>query len=71
VPEALKVIDSLIAGEDLDNYHLLHATRADLLRRIGDSQEAAQSYRRALALATNEAERRYLQRRLEETQLSA
>jgi RNA polymerase sigma-70 factor, ECF subfamily len=61
---ALALIDTL-AG-DLDGYHLLHAARADLLRRIGSSAEAAKSYRRALALVTNESERRFLERRLRE-----
>src|SRR5499427_834262 len=55
---ALALIDAL-AG-DLDGYHLLHAARADLLRRIGSSAEAAKSYGRALALVTNESERRFL-----------
>jgi RNA polymerase sigma-70 factor (ECF subfamily) len=63
---ALKLIDELAAGEDLKNYHLLHAARADMLRRLGDRAGAAASYRRALELAANEAERRYLNRRLEE-----
>jgi RNA polymerase sigma-70 factor, ECF subfamily len=65
---ALKTIEPLIQGHDLENFHLLHSTRADLLRRIGDSFGAANSYRRALALVKNDAERRYLQRRLEEVQ---
>ncbi len=47
----------------LDGYHLFHATRADLLRRLGRSAEAAQAYARAAALATNEAERRFLEAR--------
>ncbi|HEU0172961.1 MAG TPA: RNA polymerase sigma factor [Blastocatellia bacterium] len=63
---ALKLIDAL-AG-DLDGYHLLHAARADLLRRTGSSEEAAKSYGRALALVTNESERRFLERRLREVQ---
>ena len=65
---ALGLIDSL-AGE-LSDYHLLHAARADLLRRIGSRREAAQSYERALALVTNESERRFLERRLREVELS-
>ena len=52
----------------LDSYHLLHAVRADLLRRLGSSVEAAASYERALSLVTNESERRFLQRRLHEMQ---
>ncbi len=50
--------------EGLERYHLLHATRADLLRRVGRSDEAAESYRRALALTDNPAEQRFLQARL-------
>jgi len=65
---ALAVIDELAAGGELDNYHLLHATRADLLRRLGSSAEAAKSYARALELATNDSERRFLERRWRETQ---
>jgi RNA polymerase sigma-70 factor (ECF subfamily) len=60
----LALIDALAAGGELEDYHLLHAARADLLRRIGDSGEAAKSYRRALALVSNESERRFLERRL-------
>ena len=62
------MIDELSAANDLDNYHLLHAARADLLRRLGLGEEAAKDYRRALELATNESERRYLERRLREVQ---
>lgn len=61
---ALALIDSL--APELNDYHLLHAARADLLRRMGSRQEAAQSYQRALALVTNESERRFLERRLRE-----
>jgi RNA polymerase sigma-70 factor (ECF subfamily) len=62
----LALIDALAASNDLEKYHLLHAARADLLRRLGGFAEAAKSYDRALELATNESERRYLQRRLRE-----
>lgn len=62
----LQLIDSL-AGE-LEDYHLLHAARADLLRRLGSMAEAAKSYKRALGLVTNESERRFLERRLREVQ---
>ena len=62
----MAIIDALAAAGDLDNYHLLHAARADLLRRIGSSEEAAKSYLRALELVTNDSERRYLERRLRE-----
>ena len=64
---ALELIDSLASGE-LDHYHLLHAARADLLRRAGSFEKAAQSYEQALALVTNDSERRFLQRRLREVQ---
>jgi RNA polymerase sigma-70 factor (ECF subfamily) len=66
---ALTLIEELAATGDLDDYHLLHAARADLLRRIGASAEAAKSYARALALVTNDSERRFLERRLREVQL--
>ncbi len=65
---ALALIDALAATGELDRYHLLHAARADLLRRLGSSAEAAKSYARALALVTNDAERRFLERRLREVQ---
>jgi len=66
---ALALIDALSASGDLDGYHLLHAARADLLRRSGSKEEAAKSYARALELVTNDSERRFLQRRLREVQL--
>jgi len=62
----LELIDGLAASNDLENYHLLHAARADFLRRMADFPEAEKSYQRALELAANESERRYLQRRLKE-----
>jgi RNA polymerase sigma-70 factor (ECF subfamily) len=62
----LALIEVLAAGGELDGYHLLHAARADLLRRIGSTVEAAKSYTRALALVTNNSERRFLERRLRE-----
>jgi RNA polymerase sigma-70 factor (ECF subfamily) len=65
---ALALIDRLAATSELNRYHLLHAARADLLRRIGSSVEAAASYERALALVGNESERRFLERRLREMQ---
>ncbi len=61
--EGLALIDQL--GE-LDGYHLLHAARADLLRRVGRTEEAADEYRRAIASTANEPELRYLERRLAE-----
>ena len=65
---ALALIDALLAGGDLDGYHLLHAARADLLRRSGSPAEAAASYARALACVSNDGERRFLERRLREVQ---
>jgi RNA polymerase sigma-70 factor (ECF subfamily) len=66
--EGLALIDALAAGDDLANYHLLHAARADLLRRLESPVEAAKSYLRALALVTNDSERRFLESRLREVQ---
>jgi RNA polymerase sigma-70 factor (ECF subfamily) len=67
---ALALIDALAAKGNLDGYHLLHAARADLLRRLGSLAEAAKSYTRALELVTNDSERRFLERRLREVQLA-
>jgi RNA polymerase sigma-70 factor (ECF subfamily) len=59
-PEAaLDLVDRL----DLDGYHLFHATRADLLERLGRRREAAAAYRAALAITTNDAERGFLEQR--------
>jgi RNA polymerase sigma-70 factor (ECF subfamily) len=63
---AMSLIDSLAETGELEDYHLLHAARADLLRRKGLLTEAAKSYKRALELVTNESERRFLERRLNE-----
>jgi RNA polymerase sigma-70 factor (ECF subfamily) len=65
---ALALLDALAASGDLDGYHLLHAARADMLRRMGSFAEAAKCYRRALELATTASERRFLERRLREVQ---
>jgi RNA polymerase sigma-70 factor (ECF subfamily) len=59
-------LDLIAQIEGLDDYHLLHAARADLLRRLGRRDEAAGAYRRALALAPNPVERVFLERRLAE-----
>jgi RNA polymerase sigma-70 factor (ECF subfamily) len=67
---ALALIDALADAGELDDYHLLHAARADLMRRMGSTLEATKSYEKALALVTNESERRFLQRRLREVQSS-
>ena len=62
----LELVDDLAGRGTLDGYHLLHATRADLLRRLGRTAQAQTEYERALALATNPAEQAFLRRRLEE-----
>ncbi|GAA2756134.1 RNA polymerase sigma factor [Actinopolymorpha rutila] len=62
----LALVDELAASGDLTGYHLLPATRADLLRRTGDSEGAAEAYREALELAATDTERDYLQARLDE-----
>jgi RNA polymerase sigma-70 factor, ECF subfamily len=53
-------------GEALDDYHLLHSTRAELLRRLGRKDEADAAFARALSLADNDAERTHLERRRRE-----
>jgi RNA polymerase sigma-70 factor (ECF subfamily) len=64
-PEAaLPLVDAIAGSGQLDAYYLLHATRADLLRRAGRMSEASESYRVALDLAPTEAERRFLRNRL-------
>jgi RNA polymerase sigma-70 factor (ECF subfamily) len=55
---------ALLDGLELDGYHLYHAARADLLRRLGRGGEAREAYERARALATNERERAFLEKRL-------
>src|SRR5262249_61401277 len=60
--EGLKLVD--VVADALDSYYLLHATRADLLRRLERWDEAAEAYRAALARSENEAERRFISRRL-------
>jgi RNA polymerase sigma-70 factor (ECF subfamily) len=67
---ALALVDALVERGELESYHLLHAARADLLRRLGSLEEAAKSYRRALALVGNDSERRFLERRLREVTVS-
>jgi len=62
----LALIDVILARGDLGKYHLAHAARADLCRRLGRTAEARASYERALALAEQEPERRFLSRRLAE-----
>jgi RNA polymerase sigma-70 factor (ECF subfamily) len=62
----LAMVDGLAADGRLDDYVYLHATRADLLRRLGRRSEAAAAYERALTVVANATERRFLERRLEE-----
>jgi RNA polymerase sigma-70 factor, ECF subfamily len=68
VEGGLGVIDALFASKQLDGYHLLHAARADLLRRLGRRDEAVRAYRRALELASNDVEVSFLRRRLAEVE---
>jgi RNA polymerase sigma-70 factor (ECF subfamily) len=66
-PEAgLRLIDALLARGELSDYHLAHSARADLLRRLGRAADARAAYSRALELAKQEPERRFLEKRLRE-----
>jgi RNA polymerase sigma-70 factor (ECF subfamily) len=60
----LEIVEALQASGELAGYHLFHATRADLLRRLGRHDDAAGAYREALELAGSDAERRFLEKRL-------
>jgi RNA polymerase sigma-70 factor (ECF subfamily) len=62
----LRLIDAILARGDLSGYHLAHAARADLCRRLGKGREARASYEKALELSQQEPERRFLRRRLAE-----
>jgi RNA polymerase sigma-70 factor (ECF subfamily) len=62
----LEPLERIAERGELDRYHLLPAAQAELLRRLGRRSEAAAAYRRALALVANDAEKRYLERRLAE-----
>jgi RNA polymerase sigma-70 factor (ECF subfamily) len=64
--EGLELVETLEASGELAGYHLLPATRADLLRRLRRPEEAAAAYRKALELVATDVERRYLTRRLAE-----
>jgi RNA polymerase sigma-70 factor (ECF subfamily) len=66
IEEGLALLDELERRKELEEFHLLPAARADLLRRLGQMAEAGEAYRRALRLATNDIERRFLRRRLTE-----
>jgi RNA polymerase sigma-70 factor (ECF subfamily) len=62
----LNLIDAILTRGELEDYHLAHAARADLCRRLGRTAEAKASYQRALRLARQEPERRFLEQRLRE-----
>jgi RNA polymerase sigma-70 factor, ECF subfamily len=64
IPAGLALVDEIAASGRLDGYHLLPATRADLLRRAGHTAEAKAAYEEARQLAPTETERRYLSERL-------
>jgi RNA polymerase sigma-70 factor (ECF subfamily) len=63
----LRLVDALAESARLSGYHLLLATRADLLRRLDRHRDAAEAYRSAVELGPSETELRYLRRRLQET----
>jgi RNA polymerase sigma-70 factor (ECF subfamily) len=65
-PAGLALIDAILERGQLHGYHLAHAARADLLRRLGRTAEARAAYRRALQLTRQEPERRFIRRRLRE-----
>ncbi|HUI31187.1 MAG TPA: RNA polymerase sigma factor [Candidatus Acidoferrales bacterium] len=66
-PEAgLRIIDDILIRGELKDYHLAHSARAELCRRLGKTEEAKTSYERALSLARQEPEKRFLERRLNE-----
>ena len=62
----LSRIDAILARGDLSDYHLAHAARADMFRRLGQTAAAREAYQTALALARQEPERRFLEQRLAE-----
>jgi RNA polymerase sigma-70 factor, ECF subfamily len=66
VNQGLALLDAVGSSGTLDSYHLYHAARADLLRRLSRNAEAIEAYRHALSLTANAVERRYLRRRLSE-----
>lgn len=69
--QGLALIDRIVASGELDDYYLLHAARADLLRRVGSVEEAAHNYARALELTNNESEKRFLEKQLRRLGASA
>ncbi|HEY6395069.1 MAG TPA: DUF6596 domain-containing protein, partial [Candidatus Binataceae bacterium] len=64
----LAMLDAIESSGELDDYHLMWAARADLLRRLDRYEEAAVAYRRALSLVTSDVERRFLEKRLKEVE---
>jgi RNA polymerase sigma-70 factor (ECF subfamily) len=69
--DGLALLDDLEKSEELREFHLLPAARADLLRRLGRMAEASEAYRRALSLATNDVERRFLRGRLSQAEATS
>ena len=67
----LALIDALLARGELHEYHLMHAARADLYRRLGRREEARAAYEQASALAKSEPEQRYLEKRRREMEIVA
>lgn len=68
--EGLLLVDQILGRGELHDYHLAHAARADLCRRVGRFDDARVSYERALALATQEPERRFLEKRILQVRLT-
>ncbi len=64
--EGLKLIDAILERGELSDYHLIYSARADMCRRLGRTEEARESYRRALDLTQQEPERNFIERRMEE-----
>jgi RNA polymerase sigma-70 factor, ECF subfamily len=62
----LLLIEAILARGELDGYHLAHAARADLCRRLGRTETARTSYLKALSMARGTPDRRFLERRLQE-----
>lgn len=70
VEAGLSLVETLARQGTLEDYHLLHATRADLLRRQGDDARALRSYKKALEMVSNDAERRFLEKRVAQMELA-
>jgi RNA polymerase sigma-70 factor (ECF subfamily) len=64
--EGLKLIDAILEKDELTNYHLIYAARAELYRRMGKNNEARTSFEQALSLSQQEPERRFIEKRLKE-----